>query len=546
MAGAVQNIMLKIGSAFDGEGFKRAQRGVGELNNGIRGAMGVVGGFSAVLGGIDTSAAKAIGAVSGMIGTLVSLNAAAILSQGIMLAFTAKINKCTKEIEELQKKSADLKASVDAAFNKTLSASVSDVHDEMKSIVGDFDRITAQANAFTAALNGLNASAATGGIIDLEIEKVNAVMEAETEQQRKLVAAEYDLEIATRKAADSRQAWEGKIAAADKAIEDNGKRVALYDEQRAALSAKIAELEEDRIGFLEVDKTKAKAIADEIAKLKAEEAQLAADQNVLREKAKALEVTAQTVRQDAVNADKQMTLATMNATAKINDLKAAAEAAAKAEKEAAAKQAEENRIKEEKAAAAKEEKDALQQGKDAQSKANDAARQLADAEQAYADAIAAYMADFAGNQIRDSIFGANTMKGGMSAPMAIGKGIVDGVVAHEKAERLKNGGFGSVRQMNEFDRDRSKQLAQDARRENFQLMKEKQQYDKLVNTPAKLRSDADKKFMRDFEALQDAQNKKRQDIIDKEKALQDAQEADRKAREDLHAIRQKLDKLGLK
>lgn len=544
---ASQKLQFDIGSTFSGEGFKQAQVSVGNLNKGVRAAATTASQMSSALGGLDTSAAKAMGALTGMMQSLMTLNATAIITQSAMIAITAFINKCNDEVEELTRRTADLKASVDQAFNRTLAASVAEVHAEIKNISGDFDRVTSQAAAFQAALMGLKGSVATGGIINLEVAKVNEMLAAHSEAEKAQIEATYNLKIATEKAAAQREQWNGKIEAAQTAVAKNAERVALYDQELAAVQAKRAELEEARLQAAVADKAKAAQIQAEIDKLAQTEANIRTQQNALREKSKALELQEQQAMQDAANAEMQASIAVTQAAAKIDDLKQAAENLAHEQQEAAQKQDAENRLKEEKAAQLKAEKTMHEEAQAAQKAVNDAARDVAEAEQAYAAALAAYNANFADNKMMEGVFDSGKGSRRSSAvPVRIDSTIKAEVVAKGLEDALKEGLITSVKDMDKFQRQRARDLDRDEKQRFQQLEREKARYDQLQERNRKSWSKSDADFAAKFEKLKEAAEAKKREVQDAKARLEEAKKIEADNHKNLQEINKKLEKLGLK
>ncbi len=554
---AESSIKFDIGSTFSGEGFKQAQGAVGKLNANVKNAAGAAANLSSALGGLDSSAAKAMGAVTGLMQAFLTLNATTILTQAAMLAVSKYIDSCNKEIEELTRKSEALRASVEKSFQKSLSASVAEVHAEIKGLSGDFDRVTNQAAALAAALSGVKASAAAGGIIDLEIEKVNAMLAAHSEAEKAQIDATYNLKIATAKAAADQEQWNGRIEAARAAVENNSKRVALGDEELAAIERKRAELEEARAGYLQVDTAKAAAVGAEINKLAQEEARIRGEQNALRGKGKTLEAQHQQAIQDAANANKQSQLAITQSTAKIEELKKSAEELAAKEREAAAKQEEENRIRAEATAAREHEKELNEKAKTAQQELNEAKKASAEAERAYAEMLKAYNANYAQNKIDQAILTHDPGKGKLLAPVGVGGDVIADIVQHELAERFKAGDFKSVKAMRDFERARTKELNQQIKRDEWQTMREKQRYEQLKGRSDKSLSKQDREFKKNFEDLLAREAMKRANLDQAKQDAERAKDAERqraadalKAQEEAvkytKAIHDQLSRLGLK
>ena len=540
-----QKISFEIGSTFSGEGFRQAQASVGNMNNNIKSAASTASQLSSAFGGLDASAAKSMRAITGMINSLVTLNATAIITQAAMIAISVYVEKCNKEMEALKERSEALKASVDKAFDRAVAGQIKNVHDEIKSISGEFDRITAQATAFAAALSGLKGSVATGGIINLEIEKVNEMLRAHSDAEKETIEATYNLKIATAKAAASREQWNDKIEAAHNAVVSNAERVANCDKEIAIIQQKRADLEEARLQLVGSNSDKAEKLAATIAQLAAEEEAIRTKQNDLRAKGNLLLVQEQKTMVDSENAEKEMALAITRATAKVTDVEHAAEKMAEKEAQAALAADKEAKAREERAEQMKLERDMQKEAAAAQKEVNEAAKEVADAERALATAIAQYEQDFANNKFAESIFGDDRKKG-LAVPVKIDGAIKAEVVSHDLEKAINDGLIRSVKDMDRFNRDRAKQIEKEERERWHQLKQEKQKYDRLMERHRKTWSQQDKDFVKKFEKLRDTAEAHKKAIEVAKQRLQIAQQRERDNHQNLADIKKKLEDLGLK
>lgn len=540
-----QKISFEIGSTFSGEGFRQAQASVGNMNNNIKSAASTASQLSSAFGGLDASAVKSMRAITGMINSLVTLNATAIITQAAMIAISVYVEKCNKEMEALKERSEALKASVDKAFDRAVAGQIKNVHDEIKSISGEFDRITAQATAFAAALSGLKGSVATGGIINLEIEKVNEMLRAHSDAEKETIEATYNLKIATAKAAASREQWNDKIEAAHNAVVSNAERVANCDKEIAIIQQKRADLEEARLQLVGSNSDKAEKLAATIAQLAAEEEAIRTKQNDLRAKGNLLLVQEQKTMVDSENAEKEMALAITRATAKVTDVEHAAEKMAEKEAQAALAADKEAKAREERAEQMKLERDMQKEAAAAQKEVNEAAKEVADAERALATAIAQYEQDFANNKFAESIFGDDRKKG-LAVPVKIDGAIKAEVVSHDLEKAINDGLVRSVKDMDQFNRDRAKQIEKEERERWHQLKQEKQKYDRLMERNRKTWSRQDADFVKKFEKLRDTAEAHKKAIDDAKQRLQIAQQRERDNHQNLADIKKKLEDLGLK
>ena len=532
-----QKINFEIGSTFSGEGFKAAQATVKGVTSDIRSGVAAASQLSSAFDGLDASTAKSMRAMTSLMQSLVTLNATAILTQAAMLAISAYVNKCNEEMERLQERSEALRASVDRAFSKAVAGQIAQVNAEIKAIAGDFDRVTRQASEFAAAMGALKGSVATGGIVNLEIEKLNALMAAHSKAEEDAIAATYDLKIATAKAAAAREQANGKVEAAHAALVANEEKIALCDKELAVVTEKIAHLREARSQFESSSNAQAQKLDAAIAQLVAKEEAIREQQATLMGQTNTLRVKEQTAIVEAETAEKQMALTVAKAQIKVIDVEHASDQLAEKEAKLALET-------EKKAAAMKEEEEVRKEAAEAQKAVNDAAKDVAAAERAYAQALAEYEKNFADNKFSEDIFGQD--KKGLAVPVKISGTVKAEVVSHDLEKAINDGLVRSVKDMDRFNRDRAKQIDKEEREKWNQLKREKQKYDQLMERSRKTWSQQDKDFVKKFEKLRDTAVAHKQAIEDAKKDLQEAKKREKDNHDNLRDIKKKMEKLGLK
>lgn len=541
---AEERLKFTIGSAFSGEGFKAAQQSVQSMNGSIKKGAATAAQMSAALGGLDASASKAMGAMTGMIGALVSMNATVIITQAAMLALNAYISKMNEEMEELTKRTEKLKAATDKAFSAALTESVANTRKEVASISSDFERITKQANAFTAALEGLRGSVATGGIVNLEVEKVNALLEAHSEAERQTIEATYNLKIAHEKAIAVEQAWSEKVEAANQAVIDSKNRVASIDEQLAKLGEDRRALEETMLAAKASGEEKWRDIQAQVNKLKDEEAALEQKRLDTMAETDVLEVKAQQAKQDAVNAEQQATVAVKNAELaeqKLTEAKHNREVSEQAAKEAAdldKAAADRDRAAREEEARVREEAKTIQQ------EVNDGAKDLKDAQREYAEALRKYEANFADNKMWESFFGALVKP---LQSLNLGGGGLDQAMTEQAIKNaIANGDVRTVKDLDRFARDAQRAARNQISQSRTQIGREKQRYERLMDQNRKTWSKADADFVQKFEKLKAAAEAQKKDLDEKKARLEAAKKRDEDNHKNLEEIAKRMKELGLK
>ena len=544
---AEQHLKFQIGSAFNGEGFKQAREAVGSVNTGAARAAEAAEKLGSAMGGLDTSATKAFGALSSMLTTIMSLNATAILTQGALIAINFAMEAMQKEAEAAAEKANALREAVDKAFARAMKQNAEDLSLEISAIAGDFERVTKHAEAFTAALNGLKGSVATGGIINLEIEKINAMSAALSEEMKSSVEAEYNFKIATAKAAASREEWAGKIEAADAAVAAGRERTAIAEKQLAAVQEARAEMEEALAVARQSRSEKAGALADRVAALTEQEAAFAEKLNAARDAEQVALVTREKTLQDAANAEALHALALETLKARELEQAEASAAKAKATREAAEAEAARAEILRREREEKEEEANIRKEAADIQRDLNKAAQDRVAAEKAYAAALAAYKANFANNVITEELggFGNGLLKGG-TIPVSVRNKIEGRITAQGVEDALKNGVVNSVKELRELQN----KLAGDARAATDKrwttAQNERLTYERLREQSEKARSEWGKKFMADYEKVQAAAEMQKKDLEQKEARLAEAKRREEQMQTDISKISKKLEYLGLK
>lgn len=542
---AEQHLQFSIGSTFSGEGFKQAQQTVGELNGAVTKGAGYVGQLSSAMGGLDGTVGKAARALSGMLAALTSGNP-------ILLGVTAAVSALTwaysklKEQQEEAKKEAEEFIRTQSAFNEQLNTKfVTEATSRMASLAKEFERITKHANDLTAAMSSLDSARAQGGIIALQAEKVAAVMAEVSDEARNLTAAEYDLKIATAKAAAARQASQAELDKAHQAVVDEENRIANLAEQRAAVLNSISTLEKSLENAKRNNLTSYESGVKKLETLRSKLAEIDEKTATTREHIQVLLVQEQTAAEKYNNAVASAEIEVTAATGKIADLKQKAEDAAAATADLATQETELASLKEEEAARLAQEKELRQEAAKVQQDVNDAAKDLADAERAYAAALAAYNANFEDNKMSEGVFNGKSRSGRMAIPVRIDGAIKAEVVAKSLEDAINNGLVKSVKDMDKFAKERARELDQAEKEKWRQLAVEKQKYDQLMEKRQSTLSQRDKDFMQKFETLRDAAEAQKNAVEEAKQRVEEAKQRDQDNHDNLQAIADKIKNLGL-
>ena len=442
----INSIQLSIGSAFTGEGFQKAKAAVMDVNNNVKRAAGDATRLAGAFGEMDASAAKAMGAATGLVHALASFSITTIAVQGTMMAINLYLGELRERADAAKKKADELAASVKAAFDSTLTTRMGALQKEVKDIGDGFERVAKQAKSFSDALEGVRSSQAAGGIASLEVEKLNKMLEAHTDAERITIEKSYALLVAQARLTEAEQAGAEKIQAVTDEMQTNQKRLGVIDDQLAKLREDRAQLEEAMFSAKASEDKNWLEIQKRVNELKAQEETLEQKRIDTENAAEILELKLQKTKEDANTAQ-------LNATAAVKQAELA--------QRDAAKQIQDRADKEKLAAAASEEqklKDAelrdakytyTEKLKDAatiQKEANDAAKALEAAQRAYMSALDGYMSSGAA---LSGVFGAN--KSGMGKSGAIPVNVVRGVSMQVSDARAGARQFAQSTRINQVD-----------------------------------------------------------------------------------------------
>lgn len=542
---ADNTIKFSIGSAFSGEGFQKAKAAVADVNNNVRQAAGNATRLAGAFGEMDASAAKAMGAATGLIQALLTMNVTTIAVQGVMMALNLYLGELKERAEAAKQKADELAASVKAAFNATMADRMKSLQDEVKAIGDDFERVAKQAQSFAAALEGVRSSQAAGGIAALEVEKLNAMLAAHTEAERLNIEQSYALQVAQARLTEAEQAGAQKIQAVTDEMEANQKRLGVIDEQLAKIRADRAQMEEVMAAAKASEDKNWIEIQKRVNELKAQEEALEQKRIDTENASEILELKLQKTKEDANTAQ-------LNATAAVKQAELAQRLTTqqlqeRADKEKlAAAAAEEQKLKDAELRDAKF--DYTEKIKDAatiQKEANDAAKALEAAQRAYMAALDNYMNSGAA---LNGVFG--TDKSGMGKSGTISVNVVKGVsmqVADAKVDdAIRNGLVNTVKDADKLQRDAQRAVRNQLNKDSGQRAKESQRYERLMKTQPKNWSKSDADFVQKFEKIKAAQEAAKKALEETKKKAETEAENAKKTAKAAESIDKRLQKLGLK
>ena len=533
-----QELKFKIGSEFVGEGFKKARQEIGEVNNNIKAGTKIAGQLSSALGQMDTSASKNMQAMAGLAQAILTFNTTAIATQAVMIAINRHFGEMKEKAEAAQKQTEELRASVEKSFSKAMTDRVASFNKEINAVTEDFERITKQANQFAAAIEGVRKAEADGGVIQLQVEKLNKLLEAHSEEERQNIEATYNLRMAIEKSANVETEWQSKIDAAHQATVDAENRVAKIDEQIVKVGEERKNLEQTMITakqsgdkhWLDIQK-QVTALWEKEQSLEQKKLDTESQIDVLRQKEKQ-------TKQEAINAQAQATIEVKNAELaekKLTEAKHDREVKEKAAKDAA----------DLKAAADILDAQKTEDATKAKQEVTESAKRVKAAEEKYAEVLRKYettenlVADAARSLIN------NKMPGGL-LPVDIQKGIELQMSDKAVNEAIKNGVITTVKEADKLQRQLQRETRDKITKEQRQQLNEAKKYKRLQDMNPKTLCSADKNFMQKYEKIQKAADERKKQIDQAKKALDEEKKAAVKSKENLDNILKKLNALGLK
>ena len=538
---AEKSLILTIGGIFKGDAFKKARAAVVEMNGDIKKGAGAASRLTAAFGGLDASASKSLQAVAGMAQAIATFNVTAIATQGMMTAINWYFADMKERAEAAAAAAKELKAATAAAFSNTLSAQITSVNNEVKNLAADFDSITKQANAFSAALEGVRAASSQGGILKLQTEKLQAMIDAHTDAERQTIEAEYNLKIAHAQLIAAEEAGSERITAATEAMETNQKRVANFDAQLAKITEERAHLEETLMIERASNGEHAADLEKQIATLKQQEIDLERKRNDAAANAEVLELNLQKAKLEAANATEQATQGVK--AAQLADTKLREATHAREVAESAAKQA-----AEENAAAKEADTNILKEAADIQSKVNAAARDVEAAQKAYATALKNYNSpENLTLRAAQGMSGKSGLAGKQGLlPVDVQKSIQTTVADQRVDDAIRNGMVNTVKDADRLQRQAQREARDAITKNQTQAIREAQRYKRLQEMNPKALASSDREFMRKYEKLLAYQAEQKKKLDEAKKQEEEARKAQEKIRDAVVAINKKMQNLGLK
>ncbi len=342
---------FKIGSSFDGQGFNAVNR---EIENAGKAGKKLSG----ALGNVLTEAQKlegGLGKVAGAAGNVVNGFAQMGIIGGILAGaksamdyFFDSAKKGFDEVVAAAKAQADR---MQKALQQTVNGHIGEVraaNEATKKMgveaVKQFDETAAAAVRASQLIAQTDIARANSSIAKVQIEKLNAIINEETEAGKQLVAAKYDLKIAEMKAAQAEERGVAQVDAARTAVVTARERVSKAQDQVALAEQALAVARDKEARLAHVRSADTSKLAAEVkqAEQALKEARRVERQSVqgvteAEEKLKATEIDVETARanQEAGILQSRMALDKVNeaerkaAQAREKEAKAAEEAARK-------------------------------------------------------------------------------------------------------------------------------------------------------------------------------------------------------------------------
>lgn len=213
---AVEKITFELGSKFSGEGFEKANKLIEKNRKELEGGKRGVGELSAAFQELDPNLAKATGNVGkfadaflqgGIVGGLITAAMMGI-AEGVKLIYER-----FTEAREAAKNLANELMSKLVGATKTNTEAFEDFRDEVA-------KTRTEAEGLLAVMNATIAESAKRDVMQLNMEKLQAVADEITAEGKALVAAEYDLKIAMIQNKAANEASYNTLQNATEAVKD--------------------------------------------------------------------------------------------------------------------------------------------------------------------------------------------------------------------------------------------------------------------------------------------------------------------------------------
>ena len=527
-------------------------------------ARGLAGIFHALSGSLESlggTAGKVVGAVGGIIQGFAAFGTVGLLIAGVSKAFEWMGEKCNAAKKAASEAAAAIRTALQndqlERMGKALAAATTEAdHASQK-----FDKLAASYLKVASAATAVAKASADLQISQLAAAKEAAMGNASSKGEAALAGADYDIKIAQQKLASATEAAAAQVEAARQQAEDDAKRLAAANDRVDAAKLAVSTAESEL------------ALAEAFAKDDSEKwgAQLKAVQ-AKREAAIKAVADAETARKLAVDslavAEKNLERAEIDQERAITDAKTGVAAAERAKRELELAQAEAARAEQErqqKEALKKQHEELLKTQTEintdyqsAMGELNAAIQARAAAEQSLARLEAEYEANWARNEMAAAAHNAPAYYSGLNGGKGGSITAAGGEIAKGHAQRvviagIEQGSIATVAQLRKAEAEAQRQFDKENRAEAIARARDAETAARLRAKSPKALSDAEKKWLEDYEKIEQAANDKAAKLDTERQKAREAAEAEKKARENLElkleeltTIRKKLDKLGLK
>lgn len=303
---------FKIGSSADTSGFQAINKEVqtaGKAGKQLSGVMGnVLGEAQKLEGGLG----KVAGAAGNVVNGFAQMGIIGGIVAGAKSAMDYFFDSAKRGYDEMV---AAAKAQADR-MQKALQQTVNGHIDEVRKAneatktmgaeaVKQFDETAAAAVRASQLIAQTDIARGNSSIAKVQVEKLNAIIQEETEAGKQLVAAKYDLKIAEMKAAQAEERGTEQVETARKAITTAQERVQKAQNQVALAehALALARDKEARLAHVTMEDTSKRHAEVKQAEQALKEARRVERQSVqgvaeAEEKLKATELTVETARAD--------------------------------------------------------------------------------------------------------------------------------------------------------------------------------------------------------------------------------------------------------
>jgi hypothetical protein len=213
---AVEKITFELGSNFSGEGFEKANKLIEKNRKELEGGKRGVGELTQAFRELDPNLAKATGNVGKFADAFIQGGIVGGLITAAMMGVAEGVKLIYEKLAEARQAAKNL---ANELMNKLVGATKTNT-EAFEDFRNEVAKTRTEAEGLLAVMNATIAEKAKRDVMQLNMEKLQAVADEITAEGKALVAAEYDLKIAMIQNKAANEASYNTLQNATKAVKD--------------------------------------------------------------------------------------------------------------------------------------------------------------------------------------------------------------------------------------------------------------------------------------------------------------------------------------